>query len=62
MVFISLTMRVGRTYEKQKALYARIAELVSQRTGIEPRNLLICVTENHEADWSFGGGVAQYLG
>ncbi|NIH88165.1 tautomerase family protein [Amycolatopsis granulosa] len=61
VVFISITMRVGRTCAQKKALYARIAELAAARAGIEPRNVLISVTENHPADWSFGEGVAQYL-
>lgn len=29
--------------------------------GIEARNLLIVLTENSLADWSFGNGQAQYL-
>jgi hypothetical protein len=39
----------------------RIAELAQERAGIEPRNILVTVTENHQVDWSFGEGVAQYL-
>lgn len=62
VVFVSITMRVGRTYAQKKALYARIAELASERAGIEPRNVFVSVTENHPVDWSFGEGVAQYLG
>jgi Tautomerase enzyme len=61
VVFIGVTMRAGRTYEQKKSLYARIAKLAWERAGIESRNLLITLTENHEADWSFGEGVAQYL-
>ncbi|KAA9158280.1 tautomerase family protein [Amycolatopsis acidicola] len=61
IVFISLTMRVGRRNAQKKALYARIAELARERAGIEPRNVFVSITETREADWSFGEGVAQYL-
>ncbi|NIH79580.1 tautomerase family protein [Amycolatopsis viridis] len=58
---VVFTMRAGRTYAEKKALYAAIAELAAERAGIEPRNVLITVTENQPVDWSFGEGVAQYL-
>ncbi|OXM61314.1 MULTISPECIES: tautomerase family protein [Amycolatopsis] len=61
VVFVSITMRVGRTDAQKKALYARIAELAAERAGIEPRNVFVSVTENHPVDWSMGEGVAQYL-
>jgi phenylpyruvate tautomerase PptA (4-oxalocrotonate tautomerase family) len=62
IVFVSITMRAGRRYQQKEALYARIAELAEERAGIEPRNILVTITENHQVDWSFGEGVAQYLG
>ncbi|UIJ63983.1 tautomerase family protein [Amycolatopsis acidiphila] len=36
--------------------------MAKERTSIEPRNILIALTENQQVDWSFGEGVAQYLG
>jgi len=61
VVYVDITMRSGRTDDQKKALYARIAELASKYTGIEPRNMFVVIHENHFADWSFGEGVAQYL-
>lgn len=61
IVFISLTMRAGRTDEQKKALYARIAELAKEKAGVEPRNILVALTENRASNWSFGEGIAQYI-
>lgn len=61
IVFISLTLRVGRLNSQKQALYARIGELAKESAGIEPRNVFVNLTENSESDWSFGEGVAQYL-
>lgn len=60
LVFVSLTLRSGRPPELKRALYRRIAERAREYAGTEPRNVFIRVTENASADWSFGGGEAQY--
>lgn len=60
VVFVAVTMRSGRSPEQKRALYRRIAELVHERTGTAPRNVVVTVTENTSADWSFGNGKAQY--
>jgi phenylpyruvate tautomerase PptA (4-oxalocrotonate tautomerase family) len=58
VVFISLTMRAGRTPEQKRALYRRIVELAAD-AGVAARNVLITITENELIDWSFGEGEAQ---
>ncbi|WP_405445598.1 tautomerase family protein [Streptomyces achromogenes] len=60
VVFVAITLRAGRDAGRKRALYRRIAELVHERTGTEPRNVLVTLTENGDADWSFGYGQAQY--
>lgn len=60
MVFVAITLRGGRTPAQKKALYRTIAELAQRYAGVEPRNVLITLTENESLDWSFGNGVAQY--
>ncbi|MBP2703221.1 tautomerase family protein [Microbispora sp. RL4-1S] len=62
IVFIAITMRAGRTVEQKKALYRRITELAADKAGVEPRNVLVSITENELVDWSFGNGDAQLLG
>lgn len=61
VVFVSITLRSGRTPERKQALYRRIAELAEEYAGTEPRNVFITLTENESADWSVGHGQAQYL-
>lgn len=61
IVFVSITLRSGRTPERKQALYRRIAELAEEYAGTEPRNVFVTLTENESADWSVGYGQAQYL-
>jgi phenylpyruvate tautomerase PptA (4-oxalocrotonate tautomerase family) len=61
VVFIQMTMRRGRTDEQKQALYRRVTELLAERAGVRAGNVLIALTENDLADWSFGDGVAQLL-
>ncbi|GGG42312.1 putative tautomerase YrdN [Kocuria dechangensis] len=51
----------GRTEDQKRAMYRALAERLQQRTGLDPHDLIISVTENTRADWSFGEGVAQFL-
>ncbi len=60
LVIVAVTMRAGREAEVKRAMYRRIAELVGERTGTDPANVFVTVTENASADWSFGHGLAQY--
>ncbi|MEI5103501.1 tautomerase family protein [Streptomyces sp. PmtG] len=60
IVYVLITMRAGRTPERKRALYRRIAELAETYAGTEPRNVFITVVENESADWSLGHGEAQY--
>jgi phenylpyruvate tautomerase PptA (4-oxalocrotonate tautomerase family) len=62
VVVVHMTMKSGRTTEQKRALYRRIAELLEERCGIRPGNVLVVLAENGLADWSFGEGEAQLLG
>ncbi|MEV8524195.1 tautomerase family protein [Streptomyces sp. NPDC052000] len=60
IVYVSITMRSGRTPGQKQALYRRIAELAHAYAGTEPRNVFVTVTENESIDWSLGNGLTQY--
>jgi 4-oxalocrotonate tautomerase len=60
IVFIQITLNAGRTLEQKKALYARIAALLSEDLGIRPQDVLINLVECAKEDWSFGNGIASY--
>lgn len=51
----------GRDEEQKKAMYRALADRLRQRTGLSPQDLIVSVTANTRADWSFGEGVAQFL-
>jgi len=60
-VFVEITLRRGRTKEMKKALYREIPERLFASAGIAKEDILIVLTENDDADWSFGLGEAQYV-
>ncbi len=60
VVFIQITLNVGRTVDLKKALYARIAYLLAEHPGVRPQDILINLVEVPRENWSFGNGVAQY--
>jgi len=51
----------GRSTAQKKAAYAALAERLSADCGVAPTDLIVSVTGNTEADWSFGLGRAQFL-
>lgn len=60
VVVISITQQ-GRTDAQKQALYAALAEKLEHAAGVRPEDLVVSVTENTRADWSFGLGRAQFL-
>jgi len=61
IVIVQVFFATGRTEEAKRALYARIAASIAERTPTRPQDVFITLSENARADWSFGNGVAQYL-
>ena len=60
LVIIQITMSVGRTLEVRKALYRRMADLLSQEVGLRKEDVFINLVEVAKENWSFGNGEAQY--
>ena len=60
-VMMHLVMRAGRADSAKKAFYARVVEYLADDPGIAPENVLISITENHDIDWSFHSGLAQFV-
>ena len=58
---IILFLRRGRTVEAKQAFYQRLVDLLTERVRARPEDVLITLSENDSADWSFGNGVAQYV-
>lgn len=60
LVMIQITLNEGRTLDVKRALYSRIAELLSAKPGIRKEDVLVSLVEVKKECWSFGNGVAQY--
>jgi phenylpyruvate tautomerase PptA (4-oxalocrotonate tautomerase family) len=61
IVIIQMTITEGRTLEKKKALYKRIAERLNADLGVRKEDVFINVVEVKKENWSFGNGIAQYV-
>ena len=60
VVLIQITQQ-GRTQAQKTALYAALAEQLSAKELVAPADLVVSISENTSADWSFGLGRAQFL-
>jgi 4-oxalocrotonate tautomerase len=60
-VLVHATIRRGRSTEIKQAFYKEISRLLHERASIDPDNIMIVLSENDLADWSFGRGEAQYV-
>ena len=60
IVYIQITLNSGRTTDKKKALYAKIAERLNAKPGIQTEDIVISLLEVSPEDWSLGNGKAQY--
>jgi hypothetical protein len=59
-VVISVTSR-RRSAAAKETFYRLVADRLAERLGVAGTDLLINITENGDADWSFAGGEAQFL-
>ena len=60
-VMMHLVMRSGRSNKSKQAFYKKVVENLSKNPGIKPENIFITITENHDIDFSFRDGVAQFV-
>ncbi|MGQ3283631.1 tautomerase family protein [Bosea sp. (in: a-proteobacteria)] len=61
LVIIQITVANTRGVTQKKALFAAIAANLQQEPGLKPDDIFINLLEVKREDWSFGGGVAQYV-
>lgn len=61
LVIIQLTVANTRGVTQKKKLYAAIAENLAREPGLKPDDVFISLVEVKREDWSFGGGIAQYV-
>ena len=60
-VIIIQIVQQGRSEDQKRSAYAELARRLEQECGVAPTDLIISIVANDRADWSFGGGRAQFL-
>jgi len=60
LVLIQITANNTRGQDQKKALYAKIADNLSQNPGVRREDVFINLVDVARENWSFGNGVAQY--
>ena len=60
IVIVQFTSR-QRSQDAKADLYHRLAQTLNERCSLRPTDLIVTITENGPADWSFGDGNAQFL-
>jgi 4-oxalocrotonate tautomerase len=60
IVMVQITLSTGRKLAQKRKLYKRMAEILAEKPGLAPQNLLINLVEVAWENWSFGNGEAQY--
>jgi 4-oxalocrotonate tautomerase len=61
-IFIQVSLRRGRPEGVKQAFYRQVVDNLASDPGVRPEDVAIVLTENGDADWSFGNGEAQLLG
>src|SRR6478672_3127142 len=61
VILIQITMSFGRSVEKKQAFYKRIVDDLSARLKVRRDDVVINLVEVAKENWSFGGGIAQYV-
>ena len=60
-IMMHLVMRSGRSNKSKQAFYSKVVEYLGDRVQIKPENVFITITENHDVDFSFKNGLAQFV-
>lgn len=60
VVVVSVTSR-PRSQAAKLAFYENLVRELQEHAGIEPRDVMVSIVENSDADWSFAHGRAQFI-
>jgi hypothetical protein len=58
---VQIFWSVGRANDIKRGLFAAIARNLAADPGLRGDDVMIALTESTRVDWSFGGGIAQYV-
>lgn len=60
MVVVQMTT-TPRTLASRKLFFRTVAEVLRDRCGISPQDIVVNIVTTSESDWSFGEGKPQFL-
>ena len=60
LVYVEISVFDTRTAEQKKALFRRLAELLSENPGIRPQDVFVTLADVPQENWSVGDGLAQF--
>lgn len=60
LVYVEISVFDTRTAEQKKALFRRLAELLSENPGIRPQDVFVTLADVPKENWSVGDGLAQF--
>ncbi len=60
VVLIEVALNEGRTVPVKQGFYRTVADGLHDRIGLRREDVIICLVEVREENWSFGNGIAQY--
>lgn len=58
-VLICITAGKPRATSMKEAFYRRLAEVLAESPGIDPKDVMVVINMTSFDDWSFSGGVAS---
>ena len=61
IILIQITLTQGRSIDLKKAFFKRIVDDLEKELGVRRDDVVINLVEVSKENWSFGGGVAQYV-
>jgi len=61
IIFIQVTMSLGRTLEMKQRFYKEVADGLHAAVGLRREDVFISLIEVPKENWSFGNGEAQYV-
>jgi 4-oxalocrotonate tautomerase len=60
LVMVQITLSTGRKLAQKRKLFKRMAEILAEKPGLRPEDLMVSLVEVAWENWSFGNGDAQY--
>jgi 4-oxalocrotonate tautomerase len=61
IILIQITLSAGRPIEIKKAFYRRVVDDIHNQLKMRREDVVINLVEVGRENWSFGGGIAQYV-